>query len=61
LKYFLFNMAPRADVIHAAPNVVADLCFWLVFQDYVPDEEMEQVIDCIGASTSRRDQNTVRF
>ena len=61
LKYFLFNMAPRADVIHAAPNVVADLCAWLVFQDYVPDEELEQVIDRIGASTSPRDQNSVNF
>ena len=61
LKYFLFNMAPRADVIHAAPDVVADLCAWLVFQDYIPDEEMEQVIDRIGASTSRQDQNSVNF
>ena len=61
LKDFLFTMAPRADVIHAAPNVVADLCAWLVFQDYVPDEELEQVIDRIGASTSPRDQDSVNF
>jgi len=66
IRYFLRNFLGRAasanpDVVERAPTVIADLCAWLVWRDYVPEDEMEEAIDQIGPSHVELQQDFVNF
>ena len=62
LRRFLGKTIPAdIDVLERAPNVVADLCSWLVWKGYIPESEMEAAIDELGAQAFSEQQNSVNF
>ncbi len=52
LKNFLYRGDATREILESAPAVVADLCSWLVFKEYVPEEALEDVIDDLGAEAN---------
>lgn len=66
IRYFLRRFLGKAvstdvDVLERAPSVVADLCSWLVWKSYIPEDDMEAAIDELGALGARDQQNPVNF
>lgn len=61
LRDSLYEYSPRLEVLELAPNVVADLCSWLVWRDYVSDSLMEEIIDAIGAQGWSHGRDSVNF
>lgn len=66
IRYFLRRFLGKTipvdiDVLERAPNVVADLCSWLVWKGYIPESEMEAAIDELGAQAFSEEQNSVNF
>ena len=62
LRRYLGNtVSADIDVFERAPTVVADLCSWLVWRDYVPESEMEAAVDELGALASSDQQDSVNF
>ena len=66
IRYFLRRFLGKtvsadADVLERAPNVLADLCSWLVWKSYIAEDEMEAAIDELGALAAREQQNPVNF
>ena len=66
IRYFLRrflgkSVAADVDVLERAPSVVADLCSWLVWKDYIPEDDLETAIDELGAQAAREAQNPVNF
>ena len=62
LRRFLGKTIPAdIDVLERAPNVVADLCSWLVWKGYIPESDMEAAIDELVAHAFGEQQNSVNF
>jgi len=63
IHYFLNHSLYRdasTETLEWAPTVVADLCSWLVWKDYVAEEAVEEVIDGLGV-TAVGSENSVNF
>lgn len=66
IRYFLRRFLGKTvsadlEVLERAPAIVADLCSWLVWRDYIPDSDMEAAIDELGAQAFSEQQNPVNF
>lgn len=66
IRYFLRRflgktIAADVDVLERAPNIVADLCSWLVWKGYIPESDMEAAIDELGAQSFSEQQDSVNF
>ncbi len=66
VRYFLRNFLGRSesanpDIVERAPRIIADLCAWLVWRDYVEESEMEDAIDQVGSTPTPRQQDFVNF
>ena len=64
IRYFLRRFLGKTitadiDVLERAPNIVADLCSWLVWKGYIPESDMEAAIDELGAQSFGEEQNSV--